>query len=165
MLLHQGDDFLQGVAVLAADPHYVALDGSLHFFFRVLDHFYDLSRLLDRDPLLHRDLLLGGTPRGGLDWAVGQALQWHASFDQFLLQDVVDVFQFVLIRGVQDDRIFSFKHDARLRILEVEAGRDFLRRLLDRVRNLLQVNFADDIESVLGHVCCRRLLFLDCHAE
>src|SRR5882724_330213 len=85
VLLHQGDDFLQRVAVLTADPHYVALDGSLHFLFRVFDQFHDLACLLDRDPLLHGDLLLDGASRGRFDRSVRQTFQRHAAFDQFLL--------------------------------------------------------------------------------
>src|SRR5882672_472591 len=153
VLLHQGDDLLEGIAVLAADPHYVSLDGSLNFLLRFLNYLYDLFCLLNRDPLLHGDLLFRGAAGGRFDWSVGQTFQGHASFNQFLLKDVVDMFQFVLVRGVQDDRVFTFERDARLRILEVETGRDFFHRLLDRVRNFLQVNLADDIESVFGHSC------------
>jgi hypothetical protein len=33
LLLDHGDDFLQGIAILAADAHYVGLDGGLRFLF------------------------------------------------------------------------------------------------------------------------------------
>jgi hypothetical protein len=52
LLLDHGDNFLQRIAILAADPHYVALDRGLRFFLRILDQLYDLPRLFDRDPLL-----------------------------------------------------------------------------------------------------------------
>src|SRR5208283_5938460 len=46
-LPQQGDDFLQCIAVLAADAHQVALNGGLHFFLGILDELDDLSRLFD----------------------------------------------------------------------------------------------------------------------
>src|SRR5579864_6417154 len=42
-----GDDLLQRVAVFAAHPHQVTLDGSLRLLLRVLDALHDLARLLN----------------------------------------------------------------------------------------------------------------------
>src|SRR5271157_3438119 len=70
-LLQHGDDFLQRVAVFAADAHQVALNGSLHFLLRVLDDLDNLARLLDGDALLHGDALAHRRSGGGLDCTVG----------------------------------------------------------------------------------------------
>ncbi len=90
-------------------------------------------------------------PGGRLDRAVGQPFQRHAALHQFLLKDVIHCLQLVLVDGVQHDRILAVQFNHRLRILQVEAGMDFLQRLLDGVGNFLQVNLADDVECVLWH--------------
>src|SRR5271165_3284301 len=80
--LDQGDDLLQRIAVLAAHAHHVALNRRLHFLLRILDQLHDVAGLLDRNALLHGDLLLGRAARGRFDGAVSQALQRYAALDQ-----------------------------------------------------------------------------------
>ena len=142
---------LQGIAILAADPHDIGLDGRLRFLLRILDQLHDLPRLFDGDALLERDFLFHRTAGGRLQRAVGQAFQGHAAFDQLLLEDVVDRFHFEFIGGVQQDRVGAFHRDQRLRVLQIEAGADFFHRLLNGVGHFRQVDFADDIETVIGH--------------
>src|SRR5215471_7918894 len=51
------DDLLQIVAVLAGHADLVLLNGGLHPHLRILDEPHDLTGLLDRGPLLERDLV------------------------------------------------------------------------------------------------------------
>jgi hypothetical protein len=51
-------------------------------------------------------------PGRRFDRAVGQALQRDAALHQFLLQNVVHRLEFVLVGGVQHDRVF-FQFDIR----------------------------------------------------
>src|ERR1700691_892242 len=105
--LDHGDDFLQGVAIFAADAHYVSLDRGLSFLLRVLDQLHNLSRFFNWNALLQRYFLLYGAPSGRLQRHVGQAFQRHAAFDQLRLEDVVDRFHFEFVGGVQHDRIVA----------------------------------------------------------
>src|SRR5436309_2454201 len=50
-LAEQLDHRLEHIAILAGDPHKVALDRGLHLELAVLDLLDDLARLLDGDPL------------------------------------------------------------------------------------------------------------------
>src|SRR5579859_1251614 len=142
----QGHDFLQGVAIFAADANGVTLDGSLHFFLRILDRLYDLARLLHRDALLHGDLLPHRCPRRRFNHAIGQRLDGHAALYQLGLQNVVDRLEFVVIHGRENNRVFALEHDVGLGIFQIKAGMDLLQRVLDRVRDLLQVNLADNVK-------------------
>ncbi len=145
-----GNYFLQRVAVFAADSHQISLDGSLRFFLRILNQLHDIPCFFDRNALLHRDFALGGSTGGGFDRAVGQSLQRNAALHQLLLQDVIHRLQLVLVGRMQHDRVL-FQFDIRLRILQIEASVDFLQCLLDGIGNLLQIDLAHDVKSVIGH--------------
>ena len=45
----------------------------------------------------------------------------------------------------------ALHRDLRLRVLQIEARADFLHRLLDGVGHFREIDFADDIETVIGH--------------
>ena len=154
------DDFLQRIAILAAYPHYIALDRGLRFFLRILDQLHDLPRLFDRDPLLNADLLFHRASGGRLQRPVGQSFQGHAAFDQLLLEDVVHRLHLEFIGGVQQDRVGALHRDLGLRVLQIEARADFFHRLLNGVGNLRKVDFADDIETVIGHGMSRQIFRL-----
>jgi len=62
--------------------------------------------------------------------SIRQALERDAALDQFLLKDLGDRLQFVLVNRVQIDGIFTLELDVRLRILQVETGMDLLQGLL-----------------------------------
>src|SRR5208282_4744885 len=151
LLLDHRDQLLQRVANLAADPHYVALDRGLRFFLRILDQLHDFSGLFNRDPLLNGDLLLHCASGGWFQRAIGQAFQGHAAFYQLLLKNVIYRLHFEFIGGVKQDRVGALHRNLGLRVLEIEARADLLHRLLDGVGNLRQVDFTDDIETVIGH--------------
>src|ERR1700693_5184927 len=85
----QSDDFLQRVAVLAADPHQVALNRGLRFLLRILNQLHNLARLFDGNPLLHRDFALRGSARRRFHSTVSQPLQRDPALDQFLLENIV----------------------------------------------------------------------------
>src|SRR5450759_3715522 len=151
LLLDHRDHFLQRIAILAADPHYIALDGGLRFFLRILDQLHDLPRLFDWDPLLQGDLLFYRASGGWLQRTVGQSFQGYAALDQLLLEDVVHRLHLEFIGGVKQDRVGALHRDLGLRVLQIEASADFLHRLLDGVGNFRKVDLADDIETVIGH--------------
>src|SRR5580658_9718931 len=113
MLPQHSDDFLQRVAVLAADTHQISLDRSLCFLLRILNQLHDLPRLFDGDALLHGDAALGGSSRRRFHRAVGQPLQRDPALDQLLLEDIVHRLQFVFVSRVQHDRVF-LQFDVRL---------------------------------------------------
>src|SRR5579875_3064863 len=53
----QCNHFLQGIAILARNPHRIPLYGCLCLLLRVLDQFDDIFGLFRRNPLLQRHLL------------------------------------------------------------------------------------------------------------
>src|SRR5205807_3793187 len=86
LLLQQSHNLLQSIAVLSAHPNQIALDRSLHLLLRILDQLHDFARLLDRDPLLHGNPLLGYAAQSGLNRAIGEAFQRHSTLHQPLLK-------------------------------------------------------------------------------
>src|SRR5207249_180914 len=134
-----------------AYPNQVALNGGLHLLLGILDGLYDVAGFLDGDALLHGDLLSYGGPGRRLDRTIGQAFERHASLDQLLLQNVGDRFQFVFVDGTKDERVFALHLDIRFRVLQIETGMDFFDRLLDGITDLLQVDLADNVKSILWH--------------
>src|SRR5688572_18973220 len=147
-LPHQLDRGLQLVLLRAGDAHRVALDRGRDLELRILDELLDLLALvlrdadLDRDRALHlvaRDLLYrAGFERAHVDVALGQALA----------QDVEYLAELELVVGEHGEHHLGLLH-ARIGALEVEAVRDFLVGLLDRVLHFLAVDLRDDVEG--GH--------------
>ena len=69
------------------------------------------------------------------------------------MEDFLDRLQLVFIRRGQLNGVIALQVDLGLRILQIEASLDFLRRLVNRVTYFLNVDFADDIKRiVLRHV-------------
>src|SRR5574341_466782 len=149
LLAEHGDDLLQVVPVLARDAHLVLLDGGLDLELGVLDHADDLSRLLDRDPLLERDLLAERAARHLFDLPVRQRRQRHAAFVEARLEDVHDGLELHVVDGGHHD-VGLVEDDLVLRALEVVARLDLAPRLVERVGDLLHVDLARDVERVLG---------------
>src|SRR3989442_1039803 len=152
LLLQQGNDFLQSVAIFPAHPDQISLNRRLDFLLRVLDKLHNFAGFLNGNSLLHGDALFGHASRRRLDRSVGEAFQRHSAFHQLLLKYVVHCLQLVFVNRVQDDRVFAFQFDIRFRIFQIEPSMDFLQRLLDSVADLLQIDFAYDIESVFWHL-------------
>src|SRR5271166_5345057 len=107
VLPQHADDFLQSIAVFAADANQIALDGGLHLFLRVLDELDNLARLLDRDTLLHGNTLPHGRACSLLDRAVRQGLEGNAALHQLSLQYVVHRLQLKVVGGGEYQRLFS----------------------------------------------------------
>src|SRR5581483_1522302 len=105
----------------------------------------------DRYALLHRDALLCRTSRSGLNRAIRESLQWHAAFHQFLLENIVDRLELEFVNRMQNDGVFTLKFDIGFRILKIEPGMNFFQRLLDGVRDLLQIDLAHNVKSILWH--------------
>src|SRR4029453_1123499 len=149
LVLQHRDDLLQVVAVLAGDAHLIFLDRGLHADLRVLDEAHNLLGALDRDALLERDLLAEGAAGGLLDFAVGERLQWYTALVQARLQNVDDRFELHVVGCGRGDVGILDRH-AALGAFEIVAGVDLASRLVERVRHLLHVDLARDVERVFG---------------
>src|SRR6267142_814691 len=145
----QRDDFLEVVAVLARDADLVGLDRRLHLDLRVLDDPDDLLGLLDRNPLLERDLLAERAARRLLHLAVGERLERHPTLVETRLEDVHDRLELHVV-GRQDGEVGLLERDLTLRALEIVARLDLPPRLVERIRDLLHLDLARDVERVLG---------------
>src|SRR5688572_4804448 len=88
LVAQQRDDLLQIVSRLAGHADLVLVDRRLHLDLRVLDEPDDLLRLLDRDPLLERDLLSELIAPRLLDGTVGEALERDAALVKLGLEDI-----------------------------------------------------------------------------
>src|SRR6266404_8369367 len=89
----QRNYLLQRVAVFPADAHRITLNRGLDLLLGILNHFYNLTRLLNGDSLLHGDLLTDGGTRRLLDHPVIECLDGHVALDQLALQNIVHRFE------------------------------------------------------------------------
>ena len=140
------NDFLKCIAVLTANANQVGLDRSLNFLLRVLDDLDDLSRLLNRNPLLHGDSLAYSRASRRHNGAVGKRFQRHSALHQLPCRHVIHCLQLKFVRGDQHQPFFFVDLDIGFRVLQVVASVDFLQRLLDGIRNFLQIDFTDNVE-------------------
>src|SRR5882724_4607737 len=145
----QRDDLLEVVSVLARDAYLVGLDRRLHLDLRVLDDPDDLLGLLDRNPLLERDLLAERAARRLLHLAVGERLERHPTLVETRLEDVHDRLELHVV-GRHDGEVGLLERDLALRAFEIVARLDLPPRLVERIRNLLHLDLARDVERVLG---------------
>src|SRR5882724_10105644 len=145
----QRDDLLEVVAVLARDADLVGLDRRLHLDLRVLGDPDDLLGLLDRNPLLERDLLAERAARRLLHLAVGERLERHPTLVETRLEDVHDRLELHVV-GRHDGEVGLLERDLALRAFEIVARLDLPPRLVERIRNLLHLDLAGDVERVLG---------------
>src|SRR3989442_8446054 len=148
-LLQEPDHLLEVVTVLAGDADLVLLDRGLHLELRVLDEADDLPRLLDRDPLLERDLLLDRPAGGLLDLAVRERLERYARLVEPLLEDVDDRLELHVV-GAEHEDLVRLEPEPVLRALEVVARLDLTPRLVEGIRDILHVDFACYVERILG---------------
>src|SRR5215472_14186586 len=98
-LLEHGDDLLQRVAVFAANAHKITLNRCLYLEFGILNELDDLSSLFDRNSLLQTHLLPHRRTGSGVDCAISERFERHATFDQLALENVVHRFQLVVVGG------------------------------------------------------------------
>src|SRR5450756_132811 len=141
---------LQIVLLLARDAQLLALDRDLHLQLAVLDGLYDLPRLFGGNALADRQDLSHGTLGRGLDRAVVESLQGHAPLRELRLEQVRHGLQAELV--VRREReLLVLLLDSGRGALQVEALPDFFPGLRDRVRDLGEVDFGDDVERGFGH--------------
>ena len=142
---------LQVVPALARDPHLVALDRGLDLDLGPLDRPSRSRAPCRGDALLQGDLLARGAAR-----APSRSSRRSSAFRGTL--------RFTRRPSSTSRTAFSLNSSAEVstssspwqldlgaRALEVEAGRDLLHGLGDRVLDLLQVHAADDVEGAFGH--------------
>src|SRR4051812_24218960 len=150
LALEQGDDGLQVVLLLAGDAQLVALDLRLNALRALIaDDLGDLLRVVLRDALgdLRRDAVLLA---GLLRLASVQCLERDRPLDELLLEDVEHRLAALLALRLDGD-VVAGPGDGGADALEVVAGRDLLRRLVQGVVDLLPVDLADDVERRVGH--------------
>src|SRR6476646_828890 len=145
-------DGLEVVSRLARDAQLVALDLALDALGTlVTDELVDLLGVLLRDALLERRVevvLLAGDARAGLGDV--EVLEADLALDEVGLHDVEDRLAALLGAGLHLDDLAG-ELDGGADVLEVVAGRDLLAGAVDRVRDLLLVELADDVEGGVGH--------------
>src|SRR6476469_9125716 len=105
----QGNHLLQRVAVLAADSHRISLNRCLRLLLGILDHADNFLSLLRRDSLLHCYLLPCPGTRCRFNCPVCQALQRHAAFHQFALENLRDCLELELVGRAHVDGILAFQ--------------------------------------------------------
>src|SRR5829696_3061611 len=138
--LEQGDDRLQVITLLRADPNGLAL-GLAGRALRgmLLDQLVDLAGLVARDPDLDRGHLAHAVVRGLLHVAVLQSLQGDAALDELLLEHDAQRRQPVLAHRAQREHEVLLL-DRGVGVLEVEARADLPLRLVDGVADLLVID-------------------------
>src|SRR5205823_9524372 len=107
-----------------------------------------LARLVVADADLERNRLARATLRSFLDLAVVERLQGHLAPDHLLLEHLRGRLQAFLRRRLELDRVV-LELDCAFRSLEIEARRELALRLVDRVADLLHVDFRYHVEA--GH--------------
>ena len=109
-----------------------------------------LSRLAwsDEMPARMAIVLAGRALLGLLDLAGLEGLQRDLALDQLLVEHLVERPQAVLGGGAQHELVVA-ELDGRVGVLEVEAGGRLPVGLVDRVADLLHVDFRDDVKR--GH--------------
>src|SRR5512132_1654776 len=149
-LLEQGDGVLEVVLALAGDPELVALDLGMHLEAGLPDGLGQRLGLVLGDALeeraLHPVVAAAGRPR----LRRGQRLERYRPLHQLLLEHV-EGGQRPLVGLGEDHHLLARPGERGAGVLEVEALRQLLSRLVDGVVDLLSVDLGDDIERGVGH--------------
>ena len=111
-------------------------------------------RLVGRDADVEADGLAHRALRGLLDLAVAEGLQRDLPLDHLLLEHLRERREARFALGVELD-LLVLQLDGAAGVLEVVAGRDLARRLVDGVADLLHVELGHDVEG--GHGDLRRV--------
>src|ERR1700744_6242562 len=148
----KGDGFLQIVALFAGNPDLVALDLRLNFQLRVLDQPRDLPSGLGIDAVFQNHQLLGSGEIALRIFDV-QTTDIDSPLGNAQLQDFQHLLQLeIRRRGHGDGGLFEL--EAGSGVLEIEALRQFAHRLIDRIRQLVRIDFRHHIER--GHALAPR---------
>src|ERR1700683_141506 len=143
----QRDGGLQLVTLLTADAHLVALQARLHLELRVLDQALDLLARFRIDALPEQHLLARrGQRRVRILHLEAQKID--AALGKPQLQDLQHLLELKIHLRLQGDGEILLL-EARPGVLEVKTLRQLAVRLVDRVGDLMSVQFGDDIER--GH--------------
>ena len=135
---------------LPGDAELVSLHLVLDTFeAEALDVLPDLACLVGRDADVHGRRLAHTSLRCFLHLAVGEELQRDLALHQLFLEHLDECLEPVLAgRRELDRRLLQL--DRAVGALEIEAGRDFPRGLIDGIADFLLVDFGDDIERRHG---------------
>src|SRR6266496_2307131 len=146
--LHEGDDGLKVVAVLAGYAHMLLLDRGLNPDLRILDEAHDLLGLLHGDTVLERDALTQGAAGRRLGVLDRERLEVDAAAVELGLKDVEHGFELHVV-GRGQDEVHLLLDDLVLRALQIVTRLHFPPGLVDGVGDLLHVHLARDVEAVL----------------
>src|SRR5580658_10538417 len=137
---------LQVVLVLSGHAHLALLNRRLHLELCFLEQRYDRFRLFGLDAVFdfRHDARAPFAGRFGL--AHVEEPERDLALCQFLLHDRQRRRGPVLAGRVNRDRVRGLL-GGRLGVFEVEALRDFLLRLVERVVDLVHLHFRDDVEA------------------
>ncbi|MCY1546497.1 hypothetical protein D9M68_824970 [compost metagenome] len=139
---------MQVVTLCPRHTHRVTLDGALHLELAAFDGLLDLLAVFGADAVAHLHHLLDLVATDLLDLAHIEETCVHAAFGQFAAQHVVNLLELEISVAVQDD-FLVLELDGRARALEIKAGSDFARNLIDRIFHFDEIGFKNGVKR--GH--------------
>ena len=146
--LHVGDRVLKIVALLAGHAQLIALDRDLDFQLCVLDFLDQLFGKVAVHALFHQNGLAQRVARGAFRVLEVERTQIKLATGKMGLDEFVHLFHLELIVGFQRQRIVLARERAGA-AFEVEAGCDFALNVRERVIDLGEIGFRDNVET--GH--------------
>ncbi len=143
-ILHQSDDGLKIITLLATDAQLVALDSGLHFELAAFDHLDELPRQVRVDPFAHDDLLpgLGAAEHGFLFVEAGYV---DATLGELLPEYVEHLFE-LEIRLCRQCHGLAVELEFRARSLEIESRIDLAIGLVDTIAGLVGIKITNHVK-------------------
>jgi hypothetical protein len=146
------DGGLEIVLAFAGDADGVALNLGLHFHLQLLDELSDNLRLLGFESGLDLDGLAKAGVRCRLGFLIIERFHRDSALDHLLVQRFGQGAELHVVGGMERDRLLlRIPVDLGVRAFEIVALVDFLAGLIDRVIDLLLIDFGNDIERKLWH--------------
>ncbi len=145
----QRNGFLQIIALLAGDAHFIALDSSLHLELGILDKLDQLLGHLGFDTLLHLHLL--GVTAAGVHYVTHiQAAGVDIALEHFIPQDIQHLLELEIgIRGQLDGLLGELV--GGLDATEIETGLQFAIGIIHRILHFIDGDFRNDVKRGHGH--------------
>ena len=136
---------LQVVTLGTGHTHRIALDGALHLELAALDGLLDLLAVFGADAVAHLHHLLDLVTADFFNLAHVEKTRVDAAFGELAAQHVVDLLELKIGVTVQDD-FLVLEFDGRTRALEIEAGADLARDLIDRIFHFNEIGFKNGVK-------------------
>ena len=145
----QRNGFLQIIALLAGDAHFIALNGGLHLELGIFDQFDQLLGHLGFDALLHLHLL--GVTTAGVHYVTHiQAAGVDIALEHFIPQDIQHLLELEIgIRGQLDGLLGELV--GGLNATEIETGLQFAIGIIHRILHFIDGDFRNDVKRGHGH--------------